>query len=130
MLPILFFGRDLERVLNDRLRPFEINWTGASLLVAIFFEERACGFTEVTKTFGIKRARMSQLVKQLETSGWVERRTELKNARSKMLSLTPAGKKICSKIVGIFNNVTDQLEEDFGKEKAEEISFLLKKSKL
>lgn len=123
--PILRLAREIEERLTRDLSKLGISIWGAHICVALFFEKRECGISELSKVFQIRRARMSQLLKELEAQGLLERYNPSGNARMKLLRLTSKGERASLKIIEVFDRVDRDLDRELGPRKSEEIARAL-----
>jgi|TARA_B100001123_G_scaffold248500_1_gene277515 MarR family transcriptional regulator for hemolysin len=76
----------------------------------------SCIQTELAIELEIEKPTLGKLIERLEAKGWVERRPDQKDARSKRVFLTPAARPVLSQmheratevVAGIFDGIEDK----------------------
>ena len=76
----------------------------------------SCTQTELATELEIEKATLGKLIERLEAKGWVERRPDANDARSKLVTLTPAAGPVLQQmhdeaqdvVAGIFAGVSEE----------------------
>jgi DNA-binding MarR family transcriptional regulator len=86
------------------------------VLAAIFFEApRPVKPSQLAETFGTSRGNVSHCVSSLEAKGLLQRRIDPADARAYQLTLKPQGKKCALRVIGAFDKLQKEFEDEVGK---------------
>lgn len=119
IVPALFTAANLEATLKKRLSTYDLTILEALILVGIAFESRDCRPSELSTNLHASRARVSQAIKKLVQKNLIERRLESEDARFIAIRLTARGKTISTKLVSVFDDINDRIENSIGAKSAE-----------
>lgn len=119
IVPIIFCGKTLEQQLTEKLHSMGLNLVDGMVIASIFFEARACRPSEIASALGLSRSQVSQSVKRLQTTGFVERSLHDKDARALNLRLTSTGRSRVQKVVRVFDELTRIIEGALGTKDSE-----------
>lgn len=89
-----------------------VSFLQALVLITLFFEERPLRPTELAKQLNVKKPNMSHALRGLERAGCVERSMTGEDARVYLFSLTSEGFEKATRLVGVFDSVQTQMEQD------------------
>jgi DNA-binding MarR family transcriptional regulator len=85
-------------------------------LAAIFFEApRPVKPSQLAEAFGTTRGNVSHCVSSLEGKGLLQRRIDPQDARAFLLSLKPPGRRCALRVIGAFDRLQKEFEEEIGK---------------
>ena len=85
-------------------------------LSAIFFEApRPVKPSQLAEAFGTTRGNVSHCVSSLEGKGLLQRRIDPQDARAFLLSLKPPGRRCALRVIGAFDRLQKEFEEEIGK---------------
>jgi DNA-binding MarR family transcriptional regulator len=85
-------------------------------LAAIFFEApRPIKPSQLAETFGTTRGNVSHCISSLEAKGLLQRKIDPDDARAFLLTLRPQGKRCALRVIGAFDKLQKEFEEEIGK---------------
>jgi DNA-binding MarR family transcriptional regulator len=86
------------------------------ILAAMFFEApQLIKPSQLAETFGTTRGNVSHSVSSLEGKGLLQRRIDPEDARAYLLMLKPRGKRCAMRVIGAFDKLQNEFEEEIGK---------------
>jgi DNA-binding MarR family transcriptional regulator len=86
------------------------------ILAAMFFEApQLIKPSQLAETFGTTRGNVSHSVSSLEGKGLLQRRIDPDDARAYLLMLKPQGKRCAMRVIGAFDRLQNEFEEEIGK---------------
>jgi len=86
------------------------------VLAAMFFEAPApVKQSQLAETFGTTRGNVSHCVSSLEGKGLLQRKIDPEDARAYLLTLKPQGKKCAVRVIGAFDKLQKEFEQEVGK---------------
>ena len=86
------------------------------VLAAMFFEApRLVKPSLLAETFGTTRGNVSHCISSLEARGLLLRKIDPTDARAYRLTLKPQGKKCALRVIGAFDKLQKEFEEEVGK---------------
>jgi len=86
------------------------------VLAALFFEAPGrVNPSQLAETFVTSRGNISHCVSSLEAKGMVQRKIDPEDARATLLSLKPAGKRCAVRVIGAFDKLQNDFEQEIGK---------------
>jgi DNA-binding MarR family transcriptional regulator len=86
------------------------------VLAAMFFEApRPVKPSQLAETFGTTRGNVSHCVSSLEAKGLLQRKIDSEDARAFQLTLKPQGKKCAVRVIGVFDKLQKEFEQEVGK---------------
>jgi DNA-binding MarR family transcriptional regulator len=86
------------------------------ILAAMFFEApQLIKPSQLAETFGTTRGNVSHSVSSLEGKGLLQRRIDPEDARAYLLMLKPQGKRCAMRVIGAFDKLQNEFEEEIGK---------------
>lgn len=118
----------------DRHDAVEHSYLGCLILLSLYFENNSdqIGPARMAKYFGYSRARVSQVLTNLENKGLILRTLSSKSARNTLIRLTAQGEKRAGDLVKTFSRLQSLIDEKIGESQAEiitkklnELSFYL-----
>lgn len=80
---------------------------------------------ELGRVLNIERANIVTLLAELEERGLVSRRTSSADRRSRVLELTPAGRKLTIRLLELHARLEQDLDRNFGSEQRHQLLELL-----
>ena len=93
-----------------------LNFLEGLVLAALFFEaERTVKPSELAETFATTRGNISHCVSSLEAKGLLQRKIDPEDARAFLLTLKPQGKKCAVRVIGAFDKLQREFEQETGK---------------
>ena len=86
------------------------------VLAAIFFEAPLpVKPSQLAETFGTTRGNVSHCVSSLEAKGLLQRKIDSTDARAYQLTLKPQGKRCALRVIGAFDKLQKEFEDEVGK---------------
>ena len=86
------------------------------VLAAMFFEApRPVKPSQLAETFGTTRGNVSHCISSLEAMGFLLRKIDQEDARAYQLTLKPQGKKCALRVIGAFDRLQKEFEQEIGK---------------
>jgi DNA-binding MarR family transcriptional regulator len=86
------------------------------VLAAMFFEApRSVKPSQLAETFGTTRGNVSHCISSLEAMGFLLRKIDPEDARAYQLTLKPQGKKCALRVIGAFDRLQKEFEQEIGK---------------
>lgn len=104
------------RKFNSSFRKSGCNITEALVLISIFFEEdQRASPSSVAKALRTSRGNVSHCLTKLESRKLVKREMKLGDARRLVISLTPSGERLVSKLMTEIEKIEDLCDGQLGK---------------
>jgi DNA-binding MarR family transcriptional regulator len=98
------------------------------VLAAIFFEApQPVKPSQLAETFGTTRGNVSHCLSSLEAKGLLQRKIDPRDARAFQITLKPQGKKCAMRVIGAFDRLQKDFEEEIGKASLREMLKALRK---
>lgn len=98
------------------------------VLAALFFEaDRPVKPSQLAETFGTTRGNVSHCVSSLEAKGLLHRKIDPEDARAYLLTLKLQGKKCAVRVIGAFDKLQRDFEQETGKPALAEMLKSLRK---
>jgi DNA-binding MarR family transcriptional regulator len=98
------------------------------VLAAIFFEApRPVKPSQLAETFGTTRGNVSHCVSSLEAKGLLQRKIDPRDARAFQITLKPQGKRCAMRVIGAFDRLQKDFEDEIGKATLKEMLKALRK---
>ena len=86
------------------------------VLSAMFFETpRRVMPSQLAEIFGTTRGNVSHCVSSLEAKGLLQRKIDPEDARAYQLTLKPPGKRCAVRVIGAFDKLQREFEQEIGK---------------
>jgi DNA-binding MarR family transcriptional regulator len=86
------------------------------VLAALYFEaDKSVKPSYLAQTFATTRGNISHCVSSLEGKGLLQRRIDPEDARAYLLTLKPQGKKCAMRVIGAFDKLQKEFEQEIGK---------------
>jgi DNA-binding MarR family transcriptional regulator len=105
-----------------------LNFLEGLVLAALFFEaERTVKPSGLAETFATTRGNVSHCVSSLEAKGLLQRKIDPEDARAYQLTLKPLGKKCAVRVIGAFDKLQREFEQEIGKTALVEMLKVLRK---
>lgn len=93
-----------------------LNFLEGLVLAALFFEaEKAVKPSQLAETFATTRGNISHCVSSLEAKGLLLRKIDPGDARAYLLTLKPQGKKCAVRVIGAFDKLQREFEQEIEK---------------
>jgi DNA-binding MarR family transcriptional regulator len=109
-------ARRFESLTTQVLADDSLGFIEGLVLAAIFFEApRPVKPSQLAETFGTSRGNVSHCVSSLEAKGLLQRRIDPADARAYQLTLKPQGKKCALRVIGAFDKLQKEFEDEVGK---------------
>ena len=94
----------------------DLNFLEGLVLAAMFFESPLpVKPSQLAETFGTTRGNVSHCVSSLEAKGLLQRKIDPEDARAYQLTLKPQGKKCAMRVIGAFDKLQKEFEDEVGK---------------
>jgi DNA-binding MarR family transcriptional regulator len=98
------------------------------VLAAIFFEApQPVKPSQLAETFGTTRGNVSHCVSSLEAKGLLQRKIDPRDARAFQITLKPQGKRCAMRVIGAFDRLQKDFENEIGKASLKEMLKALRK---
>lgn len=99
-------SRRIRIVYDRRVEPLGLTRAQWRALVRLSHAE-GCTQTALAAELDIEKPTAGKLVERLEAKGWVERRSDAEDARSKLLYLTPAARPLLEQMSDLADEVLE-----------------------
>ncbi|HEY1805003.1 MAG TPA: MarR family transcriptional regulator [Terracidiphilus sp.] len=121
-------ARRFESITGKALEADNLSFLEGLVLSAMFFEApRLIKPSELADTFATTRGNVSHCVSSLEAKGLLQRRIDAEDARAYLLTLKPQGRKCAVRVIGVFDKLQKQFEDEIGKTALREMLKTLRK---
>jgi DNA-binding MarR family transcriptional regulator len=121
-------ARRFESLTTKVLAGDSLGFLEGLVLAAIFFEApQPVTPSQLAETFGTTRGNVSHCVSSLEAKGLLQRRIDPNDARAFHLTLKPQGKRCALRVIGIFDKLQKDFEDEIGKAPLREMLKALRK---
>jgi DNA-binding MarR family transcriptional regulator len=100
-------------------------YVGQELLLAQLCREDGIRQTSLARVLGIELPTTNKMLRRLETSGFVERRSDPDDARASLAYLTPQGRRMCEGISEIWQAAERRLRQALSSDDAAQLERLL-----
>ena len=98
------------------------------ILAAMFFEApKLIKPSQLAETFGTTRGNVSHSISSLEGKGLLLRKIDPEDARAYLLMLRPQGKRCAVRVIGAFDKLQNEFEQEIGKAMLAEMLTSLRK---
>ena len=109
-------ARRFESLTAQVLAPDGLGFLEGLVLAAMFFEApRSVKPSQLAETFGTTRGNVSHCISSLEAMGFLLRKIDQEDARAYQLTLKPQGKKCALRVIGAFDRLQKEFEQEIGK---------------
>lgn len=109
-------ARRFESLAARALAADDLGFLEGLVLAALFFEApRVVKPSQLADTFSTTRGNISHCVTSLEAKGLLQRRIDPDDARAYLLTLKPHGKKCAMRVIGTFDKLQKEFENEIGK---------------
>ena len=109
-------ARRFESLASQVFAQDSLNFLEGLVLAALFFEaEHPVMPSQLAETFGTTRGNVSHCVSSLEAKGLLQRKIDPEDARAFLLTLKPQGKKCAVRVIGAFDKLQREFEQETGK---------------
>lgn len=121
-------ARRFESLTTQVLAEDRLSFLEGLILAAMFFEAPALVKpSQLADTFGTTRGNVSHCVSSLEAKGLLQRRIDPEDARAYLLTLKPQGKRCAMRVIGAFDKLQKEFEDEIGKSTLGEMLKSLRK---
>jgi DNA-binding MarR family transcriptional regulator len=121
-------ARRLDSLAVQTLAPDSLNFLEGLVLTAMYFESpRPVNPSQLAETFATTRGNVSHCVSSLEAKGLLQRKIDPEDARAYQLTLKPPGKKCAVRVIGAFDKLQREFEQEIGKTALVEMLKVLRK---
>ena len=121
-------ARRFEALTTRVLAADSLGFLEGLVLAAMFFESpRLIKPSQLAETFGTTRGNVSHCVSSLEAKGLLQRRIDPEDARAYLLTLRPQGKRCALRVIGAFDKLQKEFEEEIGKTALSEMLKAIRK---
>ena len=123
--------RDVDRALGVQMQRFSAVFGSLDIrpvqfsILGLIYHNPEIRQSALGKALHIERANMVTLLAELEGRGLVMRRTAVTDRRSRVLHLTPAGRKLTMKLLALHERMERDLEARLGEKEREKLLGLL-----
>jgi DNA-binding MarR family transcriptional regulator len=109
-------ARRFEILTTQVLAADELSFIEGLVLAALFFEApQPVKPSHLAEAFGTTRGNISHCVSSLEAAGLIQRKIDPQDARAYLLTLKPQGKKCAMRVIGAFDKLQKEFEDELGK---------------
>lgn len=109
-------ARRFESLAGQVFTADSLSFLEGLVLATMFFEApRPVKPSQLAETFGTTRGNISHCVSSLEAKGLLQRRIDSEDARAYQLTLKPQGKKCAVRVIGGFDKLQKEFEQEVGK---------------
>lgn len=121
-------ARRFESLTSQVLAEDGLGFLEGLILAAIFFEApRPVKPSQLAEIFGTTRGNVSHSVSSLEGKGLLLRKIDPADARAYLLMLKPQGKRCAVRVIGAFDKLQNEFEQEIGKTALAEMLKSLRK---
>jgi DNA-binding MarR family transcriptional regulator len=121
-------ARRFESLTSKVLAGDSLGFLEGLVLAAIFFEApQPVKPSQLAETFGTTRGNVSHCVSSLEGKGLLQRKIDPGDARAYQLTLKPQGKRCALRVIGAFDKLQKECEEEVGKASLTEMLKAIRK---
>jgi DNA-binding MarR family transcriptional regulator len=121
-------ARRFESLTTQVLAADSLGFLEGLVLAAMFFEApRLVKPSQLADTFGTTRGNVSHCVSSLEAKGLLQRKIDPEDARAYLLTLKPQGKKCAVRVIGAFDKLQKEFENEIGKTALSEMLKAIRK---
>jgi DNA-binding MarR family transcriptional regulator len=108
--------RHFDALAAQVLADDNLNFLEGLVLAALFFQAPApVKPSQLADTFATSRGNISHCISSLEAKGLLQRKIDPEDARAMLLSLKPPGKRCAVRVIGAFDKLQNQFENEIGK---------------
>jgi DNA-binding MarR family transcriptional regulator len=109
-------ARRFESLATQAFTADGLSFLEGLVLAAMFFEApQPVKPSQLAETFGTTRGNISHCVSSLEAKGLLQRRIDSEDARAFQLTLKTQGKKCAVRVIGVFDKLQKEFENEIGK---------------
>jgi DNA-binding MarR family transcriptional regulator len=109
-------ARRFESLATQAFMDDSLSFLEGLVLAAMFFEAPwPVKPSQLAVTFGTTRGNVSHCVSSLEAKGLLQRKIDLEDARAYQLTLKPQGKRCAVRVIGVFDKLQKEFEQEIGK---------------
>lgn len=98
-------SQDVSKIYKESSLDFEAKWY---LVLELLSREKVMGITEISESLQISHPAVVQFVDQLLANGLIKTAVDGKDARRRLISLTPAGKQMHKRIGPILTVIKEE----------------------
>jgi len=121
-------ARRFEALGAQALVEDELGFLEGLVLAALFFEApKPVKPSQLAETFQTTRGNVSHCISSLEAKGHLQRKIDPEDARAYLLALKPQGKRTAMRVIGAYDRLQKEFEEEIGKNALAEMLKLLRK---
>jgi DNA-binding MarR family transcriptional regulator len=121
-------ARRFESLTTQVLAGDNIGFLEGLVLAAMFFEAPLLVKpSQLAETFATTRGNVSHCVSSLEAKGLLQRKIDPADARAYLLTLKPQGKKCALRVIGAFDRLQKEFENEVGKASLTEMLKAIRK---
>ncbi|MDR3725224.1 MAG: MarR family winged helix-turn-helix transcriptional regulator [Terracidiphilus sp.] len=121
-------ARRFEALGAQALAEDELGFLEGLVLAALFFEApKPVKPSQLAETFQTTRGNVSHCISSLEAKGHLQRKIDPEDARAYLLALKPQGKRTAMRVIGAYDRLQKEFEEEIGKSALAEMLKLLRK---
>jgi DNA-binding MarR family transcriptional regulator len=121
-------ARRFEALGAQALAEDELGFLEGLVLAALFFEApKPVKPSQLAETFQTTRGNVSHCISSLEAKGHLQRKIDPEDARAYLLALKPQGKRTAMRVIGAYDRLQKEFEEEIGKNSLAEMLKLLRK---
>src|ERR1039458_1460329 len=121
-------ARRFEALTTRVLAADSLGFLEGLVLAAMFFESpRLIKPSQLAETFGTTRGNVSHCVSSLEAKGLLQRKIDPEDARAYLLTWNPQGKRCALRVIGAFDKLQKDFEEEIGKTALSEMLKAIRK---
>jgi DNA-binding MarR family transcriptional regulator len=121
-------ARRFESLTTQVLADDSLGFLEGLVLAAMFFEAPLLVKpSQLAATFATTRGNVSHCVSSLEAKGLLQRKIDPADARAYLLTLKPQGKKCALRVIGAFDRLQKEFENEVGKASLSEMLKTIRK---
>jgi DNA-binding MarR family transcriptional regulator len=121
-------ARQFESLAARTLADDDLSFFEGLTLAALFFEApKQVKPSQLAETFGTSRGNVSHCISSLEAKGHLQRKIDPEDARAYQLTLKPQGKRCALRVIGAFDRLQKEFENEIGRNALSEMLKALRK---
>ena len=121
-------ARRFESLTTQVLAGDSLGFLEGLVLAAMFFEAPLLVKpSQLAETFATTRGNVSHCVSSLEAKGLLQRKIDPTDARAYLLTLKPQGKRCALRVIGAFDRLQKEFENEVGKASLSEMLKTIRK---
>lgn len=119
---------DLEKLAGAKLKPYGLTFSQFKVIRVLTLEPPlTVRQVDLEECFCMTNPTVTSLLQNMEKNGWIERRENPADSRSKVLCMTEKAKKIADELESLGNQIDGEITSSLTKKEKAELNKLLLK---